>query len=57
MLVIQGYENAMQNQITMKAAGPSAAAIATIAAAPANERKVEYVEIEAWRYMKASLPS
>ena len=44
----------MPNQITMKAAGPSAAAIATIAAAPANERKVEHVGIEVCQYMKAS---
>ena len=39
----------------MKAAGPSEAAIATVAAAPANERKEDpQFRVEDWRYMEAS---
>jgi hypothetical protein len=45
----------LQNQITMKAAGPSEAAIATVAAAPAHERKEDpQFRAEDWRYMEAS---
>jgi hypothetical protein len=45
----------MQNEITMKANGRSDAAIATVAAAPANERKEDpQFRVEDWRYMEAS---
>jgi hypothetical protein len=54
-LVVQGKREALQNQITTKAAGPTKAADTIIAAAPANERKVEpRYGIEDWLSMKAS---
>ena len=52
-LSLKGNRDALPNQITMKATGPSEAAIATIAAAAANERK-EDPNSEDWRYMEAS---
>jgi hypothetical protein len=55
-LVVQGYRDAMQNEITMKANGPTEVTNRPSAAAPANERKEEpQYGVEDRRYMKASL--
>lgn len=54
-LAIQAYRDALPNQVTMKAAGPSAAANATVTATPTAERKAAQCGIEDRRYMKDSL--
>jgi hypothetical protein len=54
-LVVQGYRDAMQNEITMKANGPTEVTNRPSAAAPANERKEDtQFRVEDWRYMEAS---